>query len=299
MATLLADKRFSWLKFLEDFESVKAFGVMLNSVSPQQDAYRGDSPQPAGRRPIPGRNSCSFEQNLFSDAHGSARSSSRDEQRDLGQPHDRLQPVLHLPSGEDRCALSRPLYRTSLDTSGHRRGGLALNLVLYFTAVSRLDRFTQVGEGAGLGQPRQAPGPRSEGPGGPRPASRASRTTGRSWSDLAERSCSPRASGWWRCRMLLRGFADARRLQIGQIGYSYTFCPRRIGPGRHSYLRSDIGMPVTGPYPGYQGLHEGHPGQPRSSSLSTSVNLTQSAQGARPSRANLTITTYFVATART
>jgi len=84
VATFLADKRFSWLKFLEDFENVKAFGVMLNSVSPQKDAAGVIHLSVRGVA-NPRSELMRFEQNLFSD--GRFREVQlRDEQRDSASP---------------------------------------------------------------------------------------------------------------------------------------------------------------------------------------------------------------------
>jgi hypothetical protein len=84
VATMLSEKRFSWLNFLEDFESVKAFGVMMNSVTPQVD--------PAGVIQLSVRGVANprselmrFEQNLFSDARF-REVQLHDEQRDSTSP---------------------------------------------------------------------------------------------------------------------------------------------------------------------------------------------------------------------
>jgi hypothetical protein len=84
VASILAEKRFSWLKFLEDFESVKAFGVMMNSVTPQVDpsgvihlSVRGVA--------NPRSELMRFEQNLFSDARF-REVQLHDEQRDSTGP---------------------------------------------------------------------------------------------------------------------------------------------------------------------------------------------------------------------
>jgi hypothetical protein len=84
VAKFLAEKRFPWLQFLADFEQVKSFGVMMNSVSPQVDpsgvihlSVRGVA--------NPRAELMRFEQNLFSDARF-REVQLHDEQREAGNP---------------------------------------------------------------------------------------------------------------------------------------------------------------------------------------------------------------------
>jgi hypothetical protein len=84
VATMLDQKRFSWLKVLHDLESVKSYGVMMNGVSPQADA---DGVIHLNVRGVanPRSELMRFEQNLFSDARF-REVKLHDEQRDSTSP---------------------------------------------------------------------------------------------------------------------------------------------------------------------------------------------------------------------
>lgn len=66
VATLLAQKRFSWLQVLADLEKVKSFGVQLSAVSPQMDPTGAVAFSLRGVA-NPRSELMRFEQNLFSD----------------------------------------------------------------------------------------------------------------------------------------------------------------------------------------------------------------------------------------
>lgn len=66
VATLLAQKRFSWLQVLADLEKVKPFGVQLSAVAPQVDPTGAVAFSLRGVA-NPRSELMRFEQNLFSD----------------------------------------------------------------------------------------------------------------------------------------------------------------------------------------------------------------------------------------
>lgn len=192
--------------------------------------------------------------------------------------------------------LERALYRHLPTLLGIGAAVLVLNVVLYFTAVSRLDRFSktvkaQVTENRTRLLDLEA--------------KHKAVTSGvdhiqnnrQVVSDLADKILLTKGQRLVEVQNLLRGFADAHRLQMDTLGYSYSFLPG--GPrsaGAHRYLRVDIGMPVIGSYPDIKAFIKDIQVSPQFLSI-TSLNLAQTSLGTVMIQGNFTVTTYFIATA--
>lgn len=192
--------------------------------------------------------------------------------------------------------LERALYRHLPMLLGIGAAVLALNVVLYFTAVSRLDRFSktvkaQVSENRTRLLDLEA--------------KHKAVTAGvdhiqnnrQVVSDLADKILLTKGQRLVEVQNLLRGFADAHRLQMDTLSYSYSFLPGGArAVGAHRYLRVDIGMPVIGSYPDIKAFMQDIQVSPQFLSI-TSFNLAQTGQGAVLIQGNFTVTTYFIATA--
>jgi len=192
--------------------------------------------------------------------------------------------------------LERALYGHLSTLLGIGAAVLALNLVLYFTAVSKLDRFSksvkaQVSENRAKLMALEAKDKAAV-------AGVAVVENNRQVvSDLADKILLTKGQRLVEVQNLLRGFADARRLQTDRLSYAYKFIPAENRPaGSHRYLRVDIGMPVMGTYADIKDFMKDVQTSPQFLSI-TSVSLTQSAQGSALIQGNFNITTYFVATA--
>jgi Tfp pilus assembly protein PilO len=192
--------------------------------------------------------------------------------------------------------LERALYGHLSTLLGIGAAVLALNLVLYFTAVSKLDRFSksvkaQVSENRAKLMALEAKDKAAV-------AGVAVVENNRQVvSDLADKMLRTKGQRLVEVQNLLRGFADARRLQTDRLSYAYKFIPAENRPaGSHRYLRVDIGMPVIGTYADIKDFMKDVQVSPQFLSI-TSVSLTQSAQGSALIQGNFNITTYFVATA--
>ncbi len=192
--------------------------------------------------------------------------------------------------------LERALYGHLSTLLGIGAAVLALNLVLYFTAVSRLDRFSksvkaQVSDNRAKLLALEAKDKAAV-------AGVAVVENNRQVvSDLADKILLTKGQRLVEVQNLLRGFADARRLQTDRLAYSYKFIPAENRPaGSHRYLRVDIGMPVMGTYADIKDFMNDIQVSPQFLSI-TSISLTQSAQGSALIQGNFMITTYFVATA--
>jgi Tfp pilus assembly protein PilO len=173
---------------------------------------------------------------------------------------------------------------------------LALNIVLYFTAVSKLDRYSKsvkarVSDNRSKLLALEAKD-RAAAAGVAIVENNRQVVT-----DLADKILLTKGQRLVEVQNLLRGFVDANRLQMDRLAYSYTFLPAEKGAvGAHRYLKVDIGMPVIGTYPDIKGFMKDVQISPQFLSI-TAVNLTQSAQGSALIQGNFTVTTYFIATA--
>jgi Tfp pilus assembly protein PilO len=191
--------------------------------------------------------------------------------------------------------LERALYGHLSSLLGIGAAVLALNLVLYFTAVAKLDRFSksvkaQVSDNRAKLMALEAKDKAAV-------AGVAAVENNRQVvSDLADKVLLTKGQRLVEVQNLLRGFADARRLQTDRLAYSYTFIPgENKAAGFRRYLKVDIGMPVMGTYSDIKDFMKDIQTSPQFLSIAT-VDLTQSAQGSALIQGNFIITTYFVAT---
>lgn len=191
--------------------------------------------------------------------------------------------------------LERALYGHLSTLLGIGAAVLALNLVLYFTAVAKLDRFSksvkaQVSDNRAKLMALEAKDKAAV-------AGVAAVENNRQVvSDLADKVLLTKGQRLVEVQNLLRGFADARRLQTDRLAYSYTFIPgENKAAGFRRYLKVDIGMPVMGTYSDIKDFMKDIQTSPQFLSIAT-VDLTQSAQGSALIQGNFIITTYFVAT---
>jgi len=192
--------------------------------------------------------------------------------------------------------LERALYRHLPMLLGIGAAALALNVVVYFTAVAKLDRFSktvkvQVQENRTKLLDLEAKD-KAVSTGVDR-----IQNNRRVVSDLADKVLLTKGQRLVEVQNLLRGFADAHRLQMDTLSYSYSFFPKEgRSAGAHRYLRVDIGMPVMGTYPDIKDFMKDIQVSPQFLSI-TAMSLTQSGQGAVMIQGNFTVTTYFIATA--
>jgi Tfp pilus assembly protein PilO len=192
--------------------------------------------------------------------------------------------------------LERALYGYLPTLLGIGAAVLALNLVIYFAAVSKLDRFSksvkaQVSDNRTKILALEAK---------ERAAAAGVHNVENNRqvvSDLADKILLTKGQRLVEVQNLLRGFADANRLQMDRLAYSYKFIPADKRPaGAHRYLRVDIGMPVMGTYPDIKAFMKDIQISPQFFAI-TAINLTQSAQGSALVQGTFTVTTYFIATA--
>jgi Tfp pilus assembly protein PilO len=192
--------------------------------------------------------------------------------------------------------LERALYGHLSTLLGIGAAVLALNLVLYFTAVSRLDRFSksvkaQVSDNRTKLLALEAKD-RAAAIGVERVENNRQVV-----SDLADKILLTKGQRLVEVQNLLRGFADSRRLQMDRLAYSYTIILGEKGAAAsRRYLKVDINMPVMGTYPDIKDFMKDIQVSPQFLSI-TALNLAQTAQGAAIIQGNFIVTTYFVATA--
>lgn len=173
---------------------------------------------------------------------------------------------------------------------------LALNVVIYFTAVAKLDRFSKavkvkVQENRTLLLDIEAKD-KAVTAGVDR-----IQNNRKVVSDLADKILLTKGQRLVEVQNLLRGFADARRLQMDNLAYSYSIFPKEgRSAGGHRYLRVDIGMPVMGTYPDIKDFMKDIQVSPQFFAI-TAMSLSQSGQGAVMIQGAFTVTTYFIATA--
>jgi hypothetical protein len=192
--------------------------------------------------------------------------------------------------------LERALQRHFTMAIGIGVALLALNLVLYFTAVSRLDRFaktvkTQVAENRTKLAALEAED--------------KSATVGVSTvkndrqvvDDLANKILLTKGQRLVEVQNLLLGLADSRHLQTAGLSYGYSVLPQeaKVVWGRR-YLKLDVGMPLSGTYGDLKAFMEDLERNPQFLTLE-SFNMNAGNQGAASVQGAFQITTYFIATA--
>jgi hypothetical protein len=191
--------------------------------------------------------------------------------------------------------LERALQRHFTMALGIGAALLALNLVLYFTAVSRLDRFAKTVK-AQVAENRTKLAALE--------AEDKSATAGVSTikndrqvvDDLANRIFLTKGQRLVEVQNLLLGLADSRRLQIEGMSYGYGLLPAaKAGWGRR-YLRVDVSMPLSGTYGDLKAFMEDLEKSPQFLILE-GFNLNAGGQGAATIQGTFQISTYFIATA--
>ena len=192
--------------------------------------------------------------------------------------------------------LERALYRHLPMALGIGAALLALNLVLYFTAVSKLDRFaktvkTQVADNraklASLEKEDKAA------TAGVDHVKNNRQVVG----DLANKILLTKGQRLVEVQNVLLGLADARRLRVDNLTYSYSLIPRQNEtPWGRRYLKVDINLPTSGSYPDLKGFMEDVQKSPQFFTL-TSFSMNSGGQGGTVIQGNFVVTTYFVATA--
>ena len=172
---------------------------------------------------------------------------------------------------------------------------VALNLVLYFTAVSRLDRFTRSVKAevkANQAQIEQLEARDREVSTGVDHV----RANKQVVDDLTGKILLTKGQRLVEVQKTLAALAEAHRLQLDTIGYSYSIYPtdQKMAWG-HRFLEVGIAVPVSGPYQELKGFMRDIQDSPQFLSI-TSLNLAASSQGAALIQTNLALVTYFVAT---
>ena len=172
---------------------------------------------------------------------------------------------------------------------------VALNLVVYFTAVSRLDRFTQSVKAevkANQTQIEQLEARDREVTKGVDHI----KTNKQVVDDLTGKILLTKGQRLVEVQKAVAAMAEAHHLQLDAIGYSYAIYPadRKMAWG-HRFLEVGISVPVSGPYQELKGFMRDIQENPQFLSIS-SLSLAASSQGTALIQANLALVTYFVAT---
>ncbi len=172
---------------------------------------------------------------------------------------------------------------------------VALNLVLYFTAVSRLDRFTRSVKAEVKANEVQIEHLEAR----DREVSTGVdhiKTNKQVVDDLTGNILLTKGQRLVEVQKAVAALAEAHHLQLDAIGYSYVVHPAdQKTPWGHRFLEVGISVPVSGPYQELKGFMRDIQENPQFLSIS-SLNLAASAQGAALIQANLALVTYFVAT---
>jgi hypothetical protein len=191
--------------------------------------------------------------------------------------------------------LERALQRHFTMALGIGAALLALNLVLYFTAVSRLDRFAKTVK-AQVSENRTKLAALE--------AEDKSATAGVNMikhdrqvvDDLANKIFLTKGQRLVEVQNLLLGLADSRRLQMEGLSYSYGLLPTAQTAWGRRYLKVDVSMPLSGTYGDLKAFMEDLEKSPQFLTLE-SFGMNAGGQGAGTVQGSFLVSTYFVATA--
>ncbi len=172
---------------------------------------------------------------------------------------------------------------------------VVLNLVMYFTAVSRLDHFAKTvkasveGNRAKISQMEARDKTVTAGV-------EDVKTDRQVVGDLTGKVLLTKGQRLVEVQKALLSFADARNLKLDSFSYGYSLFPgdTRAAWGRR-YLKVSITLAVTGPYQELKGFLQDIQDSPQFLIVSD-MNLNTSSQGSALIQGTFTVETYFVAT---
>jgi|WetSurMetagenome_2_1015567.scaffolds.fasta_scaffold96472_3 hypothetical protein len=191
--------------------------------------------------------------------------------------------------------LERALQRHFTMALGVGVAVLALNLVLYFTAVSRLDRFAKTVKAQVAANRTRLTALEAE----DKSATAAVgmiKNDRQVVDDLANKIFLTKGQRLVEVQNLIQGLADSRRLQSTGLNYGYGLLPEgKVTWGRR-YLKVDVGTSLSGTYGDLKAFMEDLEKSPQFLVLE-SFNMNAGGQGAATVQGAFQISTYFIATA--
>ncbi len=190
--------------------------------------------------------------------------------------------------------LERALHKHFTKALGIGAALLALNLIVYFTAVSRLDRFAktvkaQVADNrAKLAALEAEDKTATAGVG-------TIKNNRQIVDDLANGVFLTKGQRLVEVQNVLLGLTDSRRLQAEAVSYAYSMQPDAKTSWGRRYLKVDVATNLTGSYLDIKSFMEDLEKNPQFLILEA-FNLNASGQGAGTVQGSFQIATYFVAT---
>jgi hypothetical protein len=190
--------------------------------------------------------------------------------------------------------LERALQRHFRMALGIGAALLALNIVLYFTAVSRLDRFaktvkTQVAENRTRLTALETEDKSATAAVG------TIKNDRQVVDDLANKIFLTKGQRLVEVQNLVLGLADSRRLQTEGLAYGYGLLPEAKANWGRRYLKVDVSMNLSGSYGDLKAFMEDLERSPQFFTLE-SFNMNSGGQGAAMVQGAFQISTYFIAT---
>lgn len=172
---------------------------------------------------------------------------------------------------------------------------VVVNLVLYFTAIARLDKFSRDTKARILDNRTKL-----------RSAEKRNKAISASVenvrvdrqvvSDLADKIMMTRAQRMVQVQKELAFLIQKNQLAMEKISYSYSILPSNLKTSwGHKYIRLDMTVPLSGTYPQLKALLKDLQESPQFFLVGT-VGLSSGNQGGLQLRLNLNVSTYFVAT---
>lgn len=172
---------------------------------------------------------------------------------------------------------------------------VAVNLALYFTAISRLDRFsrdTKTKVADNRVKLREAE-KRNKAISASVENVRVDRQV---VGDLADKILMTRGQRMVMVQKELESLIQKNQLTMDNVGYSYAVLPRNEKANwGHRYVKLDMQVPLSGTYPQLKRLLQDLQESP-SFLLVDAIGLSSGSQGGLQLRLNLSVSTYFVAT---
>ncbi len=191
--------------------------------------------------------------------------------------------------------LERTVYKNLPLILGGGLAVVALNLVLYFTAVSRLDHFAKTVK-ATVAENRTKIAEMVARDKDVTAGVEDVKTDRQVVGDLTGKVLLTKGQRLVEVQKALLSFANARNLKLDSFSYGYSLFPGddRAAWG-HRYLKVSIGLAVTGPYQELKGFLQDIQDSPQFLIVSD-MNLNTSSQGSALIQGTFTVDTYFVAT---
>lgn len=173
-------------------------------------------------------------------------------------------------------------------------GMVAVNLVVYFLAVARLDKHTKTMQGRVAAVREQLQQMERQRGDTTSSVSRV-RTDKQVVENLTTKILQTRAERVVAMQTEILKLVEANHLKADNIGYSYAFFPAEGKHWERGYLKMGIQLPLSGSYQDIKGLLQSLQDSPQFF-IVEAIGLSADSQSAAILRVGITLSTYFVAT---